>query len=119
MPQGWLSDTASMIVVIGGIAAAISGIWVLIEKIHSKSSVGNLEGRMSKVEEYLSKDNERLKTLEKYKDMQQLEMNDMHETARLTLNAVRELLKSQLNGDNAEGMKEASDDIEKYLSKKI
>lgn len=122
-----LNDTINMvcrfIVYLGGLAAAITGIWALITKIKSKGTVAKMQKRLDDQDKKIDRCNHRIDDHERRLDGLDVnlesssnDLKDMHELSKLTLSAVQELLKSNLqDGNNHAGMQKASDDIDKYL----
>lgn len=104
----------------GSIAAAIAGIWALITKIRSRGAMARMDARMTTAEKYLENDHQRIKKLEAVSNDNIEEFKDLHAVSRLTLSAVQQLLKSNLeNGNNHAGMQKANDEIDEYLKSKI
>lgn len=104
----------------GSIAAAIAGIWALAAKIRSRGWRAATDTRLANLECYSQKDNERLKRLEADNLSKKEDLEDIHDIMRLNLNAVQQLLKSNLEGgNNKAGMQKASDEIQEYLRSKV
>lgn len=109
-----------LIVYMGGIAAAVTGIWALITKIKSKGSVAKMQGQINELSGRVDDHEERLGKIEQTFEDNRVELQDLHEVSRLTLSAVQQLLKSGLeDGNNHAGMQKASDEIDEYLKSKI
>ena len=109
-----------LILYCGGIAGALAGIWALAGKIRSKGWRAATDARITNLEDYSRKDNERLKKLEADNVSKTEEFADIHEIMRLNLNASQQLLKSNLEGgNNVAGMQKASDEIQEYLRSKV
>lgn len=67
-----------------------------------------------------TKREKRLETLEKKMTESEQDRKDLHDFMRVNFIAIKELLKHEIEGgNNKDGMKMASDEIDKYLSKKI
>ena len=79
---------------------------------------------LSKGIEYLispfTKQTKRLDKLENEVKESKEDSKELHEFMRINFIAIKELLKHNIeNGNNIDGMKMASNEIDKYLSKKI
>lgn len=104
----------------GSIAAAVAGIWALIAKIRSRGAMAKMDTRVSTLEKHVANDHEEIKKLKEASHANVEEFNDLHAVSRLTLSAVQQLLKSNLeNGNNHAGMQRANDEIDEYLKSKI
>ena len=114
---------ARFIIYMGGLAAAIAGIWALIDKIKSRGAMAKMTKRLEADEAHMNDQDhkiadheQRLNGLEENLATSKDDLKDMHELSKLTLSAVQELLKSNLqDGNNHEGMQKASNAIDEYL----
>lgn len=108
------------IVFISSVCGAIMAIEKFVKWMQSKTTIAKLKETIEEHTFYLENDNKRIKSLELKLEDSKKDREEIHEVNRLTLTAVQALLKSNLEGgNNREGMKSASDDIQKFLNNLI
>lgn len=101
------------------ISGAVMAIAQFIKWIRSKTTVARLEEIVNKHSQFLENDNKRISYLEEQEQRNISTLEDMHNLNRLSVKALQALLKSNLDGNNRESVKEANDEIQKYLNEKI
>ena len=101
------------------ISGAVMAIAQFIKWIRSKTTVARLEEIVNKHSQFLENDNKRIAYLEEQERRNTSTLEDMHNLNRLSVKALQALLKSNLDGNNRESVKEANDEIQKYLNEKI
>lgn len=101
------------------LTGAIMGIAQFIKWCRSKTTVAKLETIIQDHSKYLNNDNERIKALESRIEKVNDDLEDIHTLLRLNVKASQALLKSNLDGNNKEAVKDASEEIQEYMTKKI
>ena len=101
------------------ISGAVMAIAQFIKWIRSKTTVAKLEEIVNKHSQFLENDNKRISYLEEQEQRNISTLEDMHNLNRLSVKALQALLKSNLDGNNRDSVKEANDEIQKYLNEKI
>lgn len=101
------------------LTGAIMAIAKFVSWIRSKTTVANLEEKVSRHSEYLDNDDKRIKALEQLYNNNKSDLEDIHTLMRLSIKASQALLKSNLDGNNREAVEEANTEIQNYLNGKI
>lgn len=101
------------------ISGAVMAIAQFIKWCRSKTTVAKLEATINEHTTYLTKDNARIKRLEERIDSVDKDLVDIHNLMRLNVKASQALLKSTLDGDNKEEIKEASKAIQEYMNNQL
>lgn len=120
MPLDVWAKLGQGIVFISSVCGAVMAIEKFVKWMRSRTTIAKLQEKVEEHSFYLENDNKRIKGLEVKLEDSKKDREEIHEVNRLTLTAVQALLKSNLEGgNNREGMKSASDDIQKFLNNLI
>jgi hypothetical protein len=94
--------TSEQILGFCGFVAALWGVWKIVKEIKKPSD--DLKKKVDHHEELLNNDNERLKEIE--------------QSNKMILNCMFVMINHDLTGNGIDKMKEARDDLQKYLIEK-
>lgn len=101
------------------LTGAIMGIAQFIKWMRSKTTVAKLEAKVNDHEIKLDRDYKAIKTLEQRAESTESDSEDTHKILQLLLASNNAILQSLINGNNTEGLKKVSSDIQEYLTKKV
>ena len=108
----WLVYGASL-------TGAVMGIAQFVKWIHSKTTVAKLEQAVNEHEVKLRNDYNSIKALENRISSAEVDSEDTHKILQLLLASNNAILQSLINGNNTEGLKKASEEIQSYLTGKV